>query len=339
MQNGTPNRRPLTLVPSAALLAVVAVGCSSSPTGPTGGNDGGDQPPLADTPVLPAPASPTADVPQTSDTLTKITLLSGSYRPEVARMSGAWSLEGRECTYDVFSMSWAGCFGWITVPPDSIGDNAWSDDLPYVTFPTYVMTMSFPPPVGRLLLVKSGANVPTVDAVYDDSYTYLPSRWDRHREFHSTGLADAIYVRRDRVWERTILDGGAGEYLLLIGDVDGSISTTFTQGTSTVETQRFGETLSESGGLDIGVLSANISSTLSQTFATSVTVSEERSETFTKTVHGTAGKTVRFMVWELVERYMFTNANGEPVMAPNLNVVPDTLVRHGVATALQATEF
>jgi len=110
-------------------------------------------------------------------------------------------------------------------------------------------------------------------------------------------------------------------------------------GTSTTETETFAETVSASGGLDLGVLTANVSLALSQSFSTSVTIMEARTETFTKMVRGTAGKTVRFMAWESVERYTISDENGAPFSDPNLAVRTDTLYRRGVATALQATEF
>jgi hypothetical protein len=127
--------------------------------------------------------------------------------------------------------------------------------------------------------------------------------------------------------------------MVLTPNTAASISTTYTTGTSTTETESFGNTISVSGGVEIGALSASVSETLSETYSTSVTITESTSDTFERSVRGVEGKTTRFMIWSLVERYSFTDADGAPISDASYELVPDELYRHGVATALQAVEF
>ena len=87
------------------------------------------------------------------------------------------------------------------------------------------------------------------------------------------------------------------------------------------------------------VAPARTPGTLSQTFSTSVELSEDRSESFSRTVRGSPGKQTRFMVWILTERYTFTDEDGNSFTDPAYEFAPDDLFRRGVATALQAADF
>jgi hypothetical protein len=54
-------------------------------------------------------------------------------------------------------------------------------------------------------------------------------------------------------------------------------------------------------------------------------VSVPSSETFAQTVYGEGGKTIQFMVWELVEIYSITDTDGNPYEAEGRSFGPDTL--------------
>lgn len=332
------SRRGLTAV--IVLLGIgTVVACGDAVTSPEDDNPY-EQPMVADAPPLPVPASPTADVPVTSDTLAKIVVLATNYRPVVDSMHGDWiPLLARWCDLVFRSLQFVWECGYLTSPDPNVAEDLWSSSLPSVPL-VQTVPLAFPVPLGRVVLVTDGQHMGPVEPAYvDTTQVGDTDMYIRYRRLRSQGLSDTVYVRRDRFWERKTLEGGAGDYLLLIGDTEGEISTTFTQGTSETETETFGKSVTVTVGADFGTLSASVSATLSQSYSTSVTISREETQTFTKIVRGRAGKTVRFMVWELVELYTFSDASGAPFTDPNFVVRPDTLFRRGVATALQATEF
>jgi hypothetical protein len=147
------------------------------------------------------------------------------------------------------------------------------------------------------------------------------------------------YLRRDRYWVQKPVEGQVGNFLLLSGPVAGEVSTTYTAGVSQTETQSFGASITGTVGLSYGVLSASVSATLSEEFSTAVTISSEKSETFTKSVQGEEGKIVQFMVWELVEEYSLSDASGEPYQLEGWTIENDKLTIKGAALALEATVF
>lgn len=331
-------RIPRTVAAMTGLYAMASVlACGDGPTSIENGteNDSTANRPVADAPALPVPSSPTANVPVTSDTLARIEPLATNYRPVVDSVFGDWMLRYRRCA-EPLPGAQVICGAWS----DETSQQRWSSDLPPSLDGINAVFMHFPVPMGRVLLIEDGQHMAPRDTRWSDSIPLDPLNWyERVRTLTDAGLSDTVYVRRDRFWERKILEGGVGEYLLLIGDTEGSFSTTWTEGTETSETQTFGETVSVSGGLSLGVLSANVSEAVSRSFSTSVTITEAVTRIFKETVRGTSGKTVRFMVWELVERYTLTDENGDPFTDPNFAVRDEALYRRGVARALQATEF
>jgi hypothetical protein len=192
-----------------------------------------------------------------------------------------------------------------------------------------------------VLLDDAGtANVPRQsEFVREECMPFGPPGDGHYQQFTGRELATGVHVRRDRHWELKPLEGAAGDYLLVYPHTEGEVSTTYTSGTETSQTEEFGESLTVTAGLSYSVLSASVSGTLSETFSSSVTVSETNAETFTKRVTGKEGKVIQFMVWELVEEYSITDADGEPLTDDNYVVTTGTMGRRGVAIALQSTEF
>jgi hypothetical protein len=218
-----------------------------------------------------------------------------------------------------------------------------------ITIPLQVSLQDHFPPDRRLLYeegeIAGGLRGETqaFDAwVGDCSSSY--DGWSRQAiqgrlSYEGFELNSAPNLRRDRFWVRRPLEGGVGNFLLLIGDTQGEITTTYTSGSSTTETEEFGRTVTASAGLDFGKLSLGVEVSISRTFSTSVTVSSESSESFTKTVFGEDGKIVQFQVWELVERYTITDPAGEPFTDPAFAFEPVEFHIRGVAVALDATKF
>lgn len=303
---------------ACTLMLTALAACDGGPTGPGGGSGTGSDPLPAGAPTLPVPAGPLADVPGTSDTLTVITAVTADFFPRVNRARGDWNVE--------VCLPFQPCFS--DDPTDT-----WSDELP----PTGGIPVALQPVIGRILLVEEGIPEAPTQAAFSSVLGFMTLTIEH--DFQGPALAGTVHLRRDRYWERQALSSGVGEYLLLSGDTEATLETTYSSGTSTTQTEEFGQSLTAEVGLGIGPLSASLSGTLSETFSTSVEVREDRSESFSRTVRGSPGAQTRFMVWILTERYTFTDEDGVPFTDPAYDLVADTLFRRGVATALQATDF
>lgn len=301
-------------------LLVLCVGCSGSATGPGGGDtDHG----YTDVPDIPTPTSPGGDVPAASETVTRVELLTGTYNPLVVDSYGTWRhyrICSGQVTADQQTVDWAsraGSAGRFT-PVSSRFRNR------------------------RLVLRQTDGTTPvmqqTVNQHPDCGGFPLPGDLDRYT-FQGHALSVPVHVRRDRRWELKPLEGGAGDYLLVYPNTSGEVATSYTSGTERSQTEEFGKSLSATVGAEFRVLSASVSGTLSQTFSSSVNISESTTETFTKSVTGKDDKVIQFMVWELVEDYRFTDAEGNALEDPNFVLAPDFMTRRGVAVALQSTEF
>ena len=225
----------------------------------------------------------------------------------------------------------------------------WSDELPsldvnrcfQVTPDLDPVSIARPDPWQRFLLIQDGEIVmPAGGSSGEETISeILFARADCRLYWQTEALSEVPHLRRDRFWLRQTLEGGAGNFLLLIGDTQGEVSSTYTSGSSVTETEEFGRSVTASAGLDLGALTLGVQATLSESFSTTVEVSEETSETFTKTVWGEEGKVKHFQVWELVEVYTITDAEGRPFTDPNYEFVTSRITLHGVAVSLVSTSF
>ena len=328
----------LTLI--LCLLMLAACGGDDSPTDP---GDGGGGSQFEDTPPIPRPTSPGGSVPAESNVLTRVTAgVLDNFAPRVlnvelrqgdilarAKSSCAWqSVESRT---DFALTSWTGQFSHVAV-----GCGA-------ATFSLIGMREQVRPQ-GHMNLVSAGNPVPFVTRDLRAGHVIDPlnpfgTGFVRTIIWPADPLPETPHLRRDRYWRLQTLAGGAGDFLLLTGPTQADISTSYTRGVERTETETFGRSITGEVSASYGVVSASVSATLSEEFSSSVSISESRTETFTQTVRGEEGKTIQFMVWELVEIYSFTDSDGEPFEAEGWAFAPDTLVRAGAAMALDATTF
>lgn len=305
-------RRTILIVGCIALVLASGLGCSDSTTAPE--PPGSTPVSFQDVPAIPVPTSPGGSVPPTSDVHTTIRPLDGNFRAFVARAKGDWVVD-----YRISTLS-----NWINVDKRS----GWSDQ-------TFNAVIQLGNPVGYMLMVENGSPKAKVVGEFNRIQTILETRY----RFSGPGLSEAVYLRRDRQWELKTLEGGIGDFLLLEGNVQGTVSTSYTRGSSRTDTEEFGRSLTVSAGAGYGPLSVSVSGTLSQTFSTSITVDESRTETFEKSVSGEPGKIIQFQVWELVDRYSFCDANGDPLSHTDYVFDNATWTRHGSASFLQTTVF
>jgi hypothetical protein len=151
-------------------------------------------------------------------------------------------------------------------------------------------------------------------------------------------LATPVYLRRDVYWEK------AGDSAIFpnyqAGSNSQSTTRSWTAGIEQAETEQFGRSVTGELGLSYSGLGAKVGGTISQTFGTSVTVSQSQtvSETYQMTIAGNT--TAVFEIWNLQEQYTFVNADGTPYEDPNYTFsVPDLTRRATIATARTSIEF
>lgn len=347
------------------LLACLAVGCSDS-TAPGTSDDNGDQP-IPDWPVIPQPSAPYEDTEPTSDTLTVIQPLTTNYRPLVVRALCPWSVNSRFRTYSV-AVPWCeeteyGPISFIYL------DELWSSEIPPMDFynqcdvicshpdygcPSEPIDIFLDEPCGRILLMEDDDFVDPVPPIVITGTIWNGSEhfcresmcqlWTTHYlEMHLEGevraLEGPLYLRRDRYWQRVWIADENSYFKVLIGETEYNLSVSYTSGTSTTETESFGRSVTASAGLDFGALTASVEVTISQSFSTSVTISEEMTVEETYKVFGEDGKYVQFQVWEGVEIFTITDTEGNPYTDPYYVFEPDILYVHGNGPALVATKF
>jgi hypothetical protein len=130
-------------------------------------------------------------------------------------------------------------------------------------------------------------------------------------------LTSPVYVKRERFWTRVLIDGKKSIRV----DPGNTFEVAYqkTEGTSSANSKTIAQTLNGSlgAGATGGAITGSLGYSLSETFETTVTVTEESSVTVTRTVTGIEGKTVIYSVWSSVERYTIVDANGEKYTDPN----------------------
>lgn len=158
-------------------------------------------------------------------------------------------------------------------------------------------------------------------------------------------ISETVYLKRERFWRRVPVDGRGAMFAQLTGETQFTIETQYKEGLSIERSRTFAETVDvgANGGVGYsgtGVL-ASVNYAVTNTFGTTKGISKEKTVSVTQTVSGIRGKTVIFMLWELVERYSICDANGDPYTDPSFEFDPDfgTVEIQGRAISLEATEF
>lgn len=348
----------ITLILLVILFSVFFIGCSDSTSPDTSGGNGDPEP--VDWPVIPQPSAPYEDTAPTSDTLTVIHPLTTNYRPNVVRALCSWSGNSIYWTHSyagfcdqtysdpIMLINLADCWSNAIAPLDYSGCS-----FPGYCCPSGPIDISRAEPYGRVLLLEDGGIVDPVEwasiheAIWTGSYHFCPESFCGFAvhwiELNLRGqlrpIEEPVYLRRDRYWQRVWIADENSYFKVLIGDTEYDLTVSYTSGTSTTETETFGRSVTTSGGLDFGFLKASVEVTISQSFSTSVTLSEETTVGETYKVFGEDGKYVQFQVWEGVEIFTITDAEGNPYTDLNYVFEPDVLYIHGNGPALVATKF
>lgn len=317
--------------------------CGDDPTSPDLGDRTG---PVADSPPIPVPESPGADVRTVSEVMTVISAMPITrFAPRVLDVEMAQAtIQARtspQCAWRVIDAPGPGSMAaWTgTLATTFFG----CDSDPGAVFAISSERRDLQPTTNQLLFDGDAWNL-TLRRELRAGEVVRPLAsggpgYVRTTVQASAAPAELPHLRRDRFWRLRPIDGGVGNYVLLSGPTTASITTSYTQGVSTTETETFGRTITGGAGLDLGALRASTSETLSTTFSTSIEITEETTVSVTQTARGEEGKKVQFSVWELVEVYSLTDANGNPFTVDGWTFADDELERGGVSTWMEATVF
>lgn len=300
---------------ACSVILASSLGCGDAGTEGAGGAGGSTGPGFEDVPEVPVPASPGGNVPARSEIHTTVRRVWHEWHPQVKRVWGTWN-----------NTSSSG----LGASTDHPTEEGWSDEVQPLSNLCRV-AIEATGVYGRVKLVEQGFpiepinNQQSVELVLGECVFRLETE----------GLGGPVYIRRDRHWQLSQLDGGAGDFLLLEGNVQGTLSSSVTTGSSVTATEEFSRSISAT----VGPPFAMVSGSLGETFSNSITIEESATETFEQTVAGKEGKLTHFQVWELVETYTFSDEDGNPVEHELYEFVEQRFVRRGAATFLQATDF
>ena len=128
-------------------------------------------------------------------------------------------------------------------------------------------------------------------------------------------LTNPVHMMRERFWERVLVDDTKS--VRVDPGFQKSVSYTRTNGTSYENSYAFARSIEGEASIspfDVGIKATG---SLSETWSSSVTVTEQEDLSVTHTVTGIDGKTIIFSVWQSVERYSFVDEDGNPYTDPN----------------------
>jgi Insecticidal Crystal Toxin, P42 len=146
-----------------------------------------------------------------------------------------------------------------------------------------------------------------------------------HVQLHYEGTGPAVekrpYLHRERFWVATPWESGAFVERTT-GNETITLTSTYTAGCAKTETESFAWSLGASLGLEYSGLKASVEGSITKTFETSFTVTEQEERSISKTLQGEANMRTCFVLWVLVEQYSFVDQNGNPMTDPNYEFDP-----------------
>lgn len=331
--------RALLMVCLCALLAGFAACSDDDTVAPT---TTGPPPDNGDAlPAVPVLASPTADPPARSETVTR-TRPAYDYAPRIKTALVDWHIRAH-AVYEE-APTWIDCSGgWRDLFGSSVQPvREWNDVIPPVSgcfgacgLVARYCPQSWPvkfdewPADARIHFISEGVTDATPNTVQwmtqSPNYCRIDiwpvgcvSRVRVRTEHNATGPAiqDAPYLIRERFWEIKEWESGALVHRI-DGDSETWMKTEYSTGCDRTETESFAWTLGASIGAEFKGLAAQIEGSITKTFETSITVSERNTTSVDKHLKGVAGKTTCHVMWVLVERYRFIHKNGDRFDDPN----------------------
>jgi hypothetical protein len=328
--------RQVFIIAALGIASMLWAGCGNdSPTAPNS-----DDAQISDTPPIPRPTTPGGGTPARSETFTTISNDAlDRFAPRLIDLRAVdAALYGRnrsDCAFELLKE-------YTAIDASDLNGSYVGTVLACSAIPisgTFQVNLDLLGVPGRFVLLDGDG---WRDSIVDTAVATSPGNFSASAQLTvelPPSPPEAPHLRRDRYWELRPIEGQIGDFLLLRGPVSGEVTTSYTAGVSRTDSQTFGASITAEVGLAIGALNASVSTTLSQEFSTSVTVNEESTESFSKSVRGQEGKIVQFMVWELVEVYSISDAEGNPYEPDGFVFSDDRMVRRGAALSLDATVF
>lgn len=340
-----PAGRMWRLLMVCAACGMVALLLSCGDDNPATPND--DNPPPNNTGIPPVPAmtDPDTDPPTRSTTATVVRTAS-DFAPVIDAAKCDWVIEARG-RFESASGGWIDCNGeW----QDLWTGNAWSDGSDAI--PAYhgcfdacgLLTNYCPddwalaiedwPPDTRFVFMKDGVKDPMPNTLVWDApekeicRENLPligciNKVHITVRYHGTGPAvgKAPYIKRERFW--VAVPWGTGALVeRTTGDESITLTTKYTTGCSRTQTESFAYSLGASVGAEYKGIKAQVEGSITKTFGSSFTVTEEEERSVSKTLNGEAGKRTCFVMWVLMEQYCFVDREGNPYEDPNYEFDP-----------------
>lgn len=325
----------LSLFFSFLLVFVSLVGC--------GDDDGPTKPKIVEDdenalPEIPALVDAQAEPPSRSETVTSAKAAS-DYCPAVVNVRANISVDGRG-KYESLSGGWIDCYGdwrngiyvgfeWLDQLPTATANFGSCGLLTSYTAHGLALATSSVPSTQRVVLMENKTLLEAPPRIgWETGYgpsicrESIPligctSRVALKLRYSIDGrpLTEQPHLRRDRFWVSVPWESGNHvERMTGAGSITGSSS--YTQGSSIAETESFAYTVGAEIGASGDVLSASVSASLTQTFSTTVTVSESETRSFARQLEGSEGKRTCFVLWVLYEQYSFTHEDGTPFTDP-----------------------
>lgn len=173
--------------------------------------------------------------------------------------------------------------------------------LPQTTEESNIPTPPIPKPTGPNDLPPTESNKLIVSSnpisdlkVNFNGQAFIPSNDPNIQPAFPTN----VYLQFSTYWKQV---GTA----VIVGEQVYTKAISYTNGMSTTNS----ETLSAEFGVAYGALSAKISATVGH----SVTISDETTITDTYNISVAEGTTTVYVLWQLVEEYLFVDSNGQPI--------------------------
>ena len=295
-------------------------------------------------PAVPTMTDPDKDPLARSNSISVIRKVS-DYAPVIDRALCSWVVTGQG-RYETLSGAWIDCYGdWMTLYTGT----AWSDGseaLPafHGCFDACGLVKNYCPSswelaidewpsTTRFVFMKDGVKDPMPNTVAwkkpeqticrEDTWLGCISYVHVTVAYNGTGqpIQKAPYIRRDRFWVATPWEGGA-LVARTTGDATITVGSIYTSGCSRTETESFAWTLGATVGGEYEGLKAEINGSITKTFETAFTVSEQEEKSISKTLQGEPNKRTCFVLWVLVEQYSFVDKDGKPFTDPNYEFDP-----------------
>jgi hypothetical protein len=356
----TRQKLPLVL----ALFVAIALGCESDPAAPEPAT------PIVtpdDVPVVPEPTSLGADTPQRSESLYVTQPNRADFVGRAVAGIGTWALRQFEYKCVVAGQDWSRVDP-LDDPSWTLKRNVHSDDL---SFMGQDVTPHIQPWIaiwarrGRAIDPRYVANGDGSHDMYLSDHRsmlewtswwkggYQPCTLVRVgdikylNELQLRGcprISNPTYITRERFWAAVPVDGQGAMSVQVPEGATYSIETTYTRGMSFSESRQFAQTVSEnlSLGFDEYISAGTeVEYAVTESFGTETEITKEESVAVTQSVEGRPGKIVVLTLWELVERYSITDADGGDYIDPKIRFEQEYGVAevHGIALAMRATEF